>query len=318
MNDNKYDNFDDSWITIQGWMRSKLNLKGNKLLAFALVYGFCKDGHSEFKGGLKFVSKWLGVSKPTAIATLDSLVNDYKLLTKKDGGYNKPNPYNVNWEEANRLKNLTGKETLLVKKLYPQGLKNLTSRGKETLPYSNIDNTIDSNTYTKEENQQSVVSGKDALTAGDTAANYLIQFLKDNPGYLQEMHIGDWQRAVKGHCNKLQKNGEIYELTIPKDEGKLFMWLSKRLAGIKSWYSAASQFDNKNQRKPQQQRNKQPKEKYSPTGGATISHKEHLRTKMLRAKQAHGLAKFNRKPEDEINRLYHLYQDAERAYQNAE
>ena len=64
-----------AYIVIQDWMISDLQLKGNELLTYALIYGFSQDGESEFKGSLKYISKLLGVSKSTAQRNLENLVN---------------------------------------------------------------------------------------------------------------------------------------------------------------------------------------------------------------------------------------------------
>lgn len=63
------------YIVIQDWMISDLQLKGNELLTYALIYGFSQDGESEFKGSLKYISKFLGVSKSTAQRNLENLAN---------------------------------------------------------------------------------------------------------------------------------------------------------------------------------------------------------------------------------------------------
>ena len=64
-----------AYIVIQDWMISDLQLKGNELLTYALIYGFSQDGESEFKGSLKYISKFLGVSKSTAQRNLENLAN---------------------------------------------------------------------------------------------------------------------------------------------------------------------------------------------------------------------------------------------------
>lgn len=64
----------ENFITIQGWMRNELNLKGNELLLYALIYGFCQDGESKFTGSLKYAAEWLGVSKSTIQVTLSQLI----------------------------------------------------------------------------------------------------------------------------------------------------------------------------------------------------------------------------------------------------
>lgn len=66
---------DNNFIAIQGWMRTKLNLKGNELLIYALIYGFSQDGESRFKGSRKYVADWCGCSLTTVDRSLNSLVN---------------------------------------------------------------------------------------------------------------------------------------------------------------------------------------------------------------------------------------------------
>ena len=66
---------DNNFIAIQGWMRTKLNLKGNELLIYALIYGFSQDGESMFKGSRKYIADWCGCSLDTVDRALGSLVN---------------------------------------------------------------------------------------------------------------------------------------------------------------------------------------------------------------------------------------------------
>ena len=65
---------DNNFIAIQGWMRTKLNLKGNELLIYALIYGFSQDGESRFKGSRKYIADWCGCSLNTVDRALGSLV----------------------------------------------------------------------------------------------------------------------------------------------------------------------------------------------------------------------------------------------------
>lgn len=66
---------DNNFIAIQGWMRTKLNLKGNELLIYALIYGFSQDGNSSFKGSRKYIADWCGCSLDTVDRSLGSLIN---------------------------------------------------------------------------------------------------------------------------------------------------------------------------------------------------------------------------------------------------
>ena len=65
---------DSNFITILAPMITRLKLKGNELLVFALIHGFSQDGESRFKGSLKYLIEWTGLDKTTVIKILKSLV----------------------------------------------------------------------------------------------------------------------------------------------------------------------------------------------------------------------------------------------------
>ncbi len=69
-----------TYITIQSWMRNKLELKGNDLLVYALIHGFCQDGESKFTGSISYISNWLGISKSTVQEILSKLVKSGRLI----------------------------------------------------------------------------------------------------------------------------------------------------------------------------------------------------------------------------------------------
>lgn len=66
---------DNNFVTIQGWMRTKLNLKGNELLAYAVIYGFSQTDGAKFTGSRKYLAEWCGCSMATIDRTLNSLVD---------------------------------------------------------------------------------------------------------------------------------------------------------------------------------------------------------------------------------------------------
>lgn len=66
-----------------GWMVTDLRLKGNELLVYALVYGFCQDGGSEFTGSVSYIQEWTGMTYRGALNILQSLVAK-GLLIKRD------------------------------------------------------------------------------------------------------------------------------------------------------------------------------------------------------------------------------------------
>lgn len=73
---------EENYIQVYGWMRTKLHLKGNELLTYALIYGFSKDKNNKFKGSLSYITQWLGTTKKTAITALNSLTTK-KLIFKE-------------------------------------------------------------------------------------------------------------------------------------------------------------------------------------------------------------------------------------------
>jgi len=115
----------DNFVVIQGFMCNELNLKGNDLLVFALIYGFCQDGASKFSGGRKYIADTFNISLPTVDKALNNLIGMGYILKESSNDYVHPDTYRVRGS----------KETLLgvVKKLY--------EGGKETLP-NNIDKKI--------------------------------------------------------------------------------------------------------------------------------------------------------------------------------
>ena len=54
---------DNNFLTIQGWMRTELDLKGNDLMVYAIIYGFSQAEGTRFTGGLQYLADWCGATK---------------------------------------------------------------------------------------------------------------------------------------------------------------------------------------------------------------------------------------------------------------
>ena len=74
MSDYKFIN-NDNFFVVQGWMRSELNLSGNALLIYAIIYGFSQTAHQEFTASINYLVEWVGCSRRTVFYVLDDLVN---------------------------------------------------------------------------------------------------------------------------------------------------------------------------------------------------------------------------------------------------
>jgi hypothetical protein len=60
----------------------ELGIGGNDLLAYALVWGFCQDGTTTFRGSLDYLATWLGSTRRTAANVLTRL-QDLGLIEKR-------------------------------------------------------------------------------------------------------------------------------------------------------------------------------------------------------------------------------------------
>lgn len=65
----------NNYVTIQGWMRTELELSGIELIIYAVIYGFSQDGESRFTGAASYLADWCGCSRQTVINNLKTLLN---------------------------------------------------------------------------------------------------------------------------------------------------------------------------------------------------------------------------------------------------
>jgi len=70
-------------MTIQGFMRTELNLKGNELMVYALIYGFSLTDEGWFTGSRQYLADWLGCTTRTVQSVLDKMVSDGLLIKRK-------------------------------------------------------------------------------------------------------------------------------------------------------------------------------------------------------------------------------------------
>lgn len=131
---------DDNFICIQGWMINKLNLKGNELLVYAIIYGFSQDEESRFTGSLQYLADWTNSSKQGVMKNLKSLV-DKGYIEKTDKTLNGVKFCEYHATKLNRVLNNV-----------EQGIKQSLMGGIKQSLTNNIDidnkkNNIDDNIY---------------------------------------------------------------------------------------------------------------------------------------------------------------------------
>ena len=74
---------DGTYITIQWWMRTDLNLSGNELIVYAIIYGFSQNKQGEFTGSAQYLADWVGCTRRTVMTILNKLV-EAKLISKTE------------------------------------------------------------------------------------------------------------------------------------------------------------------------------------------------------------------------------------------
>ena len=160
MNNNNY-------VVIQGWMCNELNLKGNELLVYALIYGFSQDGTSEFTGSRSYIANTFNISLPTVDKALLGLIEkDYITKTEYEVNKVKYNKYRTNF--------ICSKETLHpYKETLPGGSKETLHPYKETLP-----NNIDNNITNKKENNNKLLLENLPQKQADTSINNFLGSVK--------------------------------------------------------------------------------------------------------------------------------------------
>lgn len=169
---------DGSYLVIQSWMITELELKGNELLIYALIYGFSQAEDSFFNGSLQYLADWTNSSRQTVITTLKSLQEKGLIEKLEEDPIKKTYRYVAyrGVKKFDQSKNLTrtSQEILLGES------KNLTSTSQKIRPY-NIYNNLDNNiNTTTTENKIEILPKKESEKSSSSFIN--ISFLKDYTG----------------------------------------------------------------------------------------------------------------------------------------
>lgn len=167
----------ENYINIQGWMINKLNLKGNDLICYSLIYGFTQDGEQWFEGSRQYIADWCNSTKTGIQKNLKSLV-DKKYLIKEDFTINNVKfcKYKVNLDLLKDDDNQEeyNQDTPSKQSLPPQITK-LSTPSKQSLP-NTIDNNINNNN--KKESKKSFDEIIDEYTENEELRKELKEHLK--------------------------------------------------------------------------------------------------------------------------------------------
>ena len=245
---------DENYIQISGWMINELHLKGNELLLYALIHGFCQDGKSVFKGSLPYVMSWLNITKQTCIATIQSLIE--KGLVVKNIIRNKNSvagcEYYTTRSRMTRGSKLVPREESAIggqkilppqteisagcgKKIISGWSKNLTRGGQNFLPNNTSCNTKDTAADTNKTDLKKLSEkyfGENAFDASfaEKAAAFLSnQNINNFENYFEFIKSKLNEKQNLSHNNILNPRGFAYRLFFQKDIAQEFSGKQQQL-----------------------------------------------------------------------------------------
>jgi len=126
---------DTNYINIQGWMVNKLDLKGNELILFALIYGFSQDEESQYKGSLNYISSSLKIARKTVSNLTDRLIEKNYIVKTYDAT---GNTFQHNAPEINQI--LGGVKSTLVQNIPDSDVKVTPIASVKVTPNNNNNN----------------------------------------------------------------------------------------------------------------------------------------------------------------------------------
>lgn len=216
----------DGYVVVQPWMVTDYNLNGNKLLIYALIWGFSQDEQSCFYGSVSYIVEYFKLSKRAVLNLLAELEKD-GLIRK----WTEP----VNGRPTNRYaalrpagcvsasdgcKKCTGEENAPVNNVHSDGCKKCTSTGAECAPK-------------KENNNKS-------KNKGPSATHFSPPTVEQVRAYFRERGVqpADAQTEADKFVDRYEANGWIVGKTKMKDwKAAARNWLRNR----EEWGQTAAQ-----------------------------------------------------------------------------
>ena len=183
---------DKNFITIQGWMRTELNLSGNDLLVYAIIYGITQDGESEFYGSQEYMAEWCGCTTRGIRKNIDSLMEKglIKVVSRPTG--------NTVHYQALRTPVTEG-----VGKKF-QGGRNIVPMGVELSSDNKIDNTKE---YTKNTIPKGIVEENHSPIESQNNSNTLSEYEQ----HMYEDDVRKVRKIVQGEEKEKKPKKTLWE-----------------------------------------------------------------------------------------------------------
>ena len=216
----------DGYVVVQPWMVTDYNLNGNKLLIYALIWGFSQDDQSCFYGSVSYIVDYFKLSKRAVLNLLGELEKDGLIRKWSETVNGRPtNRYAALRPAAcvsasDGCKKCTGEENAPVNNVHSDGCKKCTSTGAESAPKKENNN--------KSENK------------GPSATRFSPPTVEQVRAYFRECGVppSDAQTEADKFVDRSEANGWIVGKTKMKDwKAAARNWLRNR----KEWGKPTAQ-----------------------------------------------------------------------------
>ena len=74
----------NNYFVVQGFMVNELNLSGNELMIYAILYGFSQEPNSWYEGSLNYISSFINCKSKTTVFNIIKNLVDKGLIEKQD------------------------------------------------------------------------------------------------------------------------------------------------------------------------------------------------------------------------------------------
>lgn len=216
---------DGKFITVASFMIKELNLKGNDLLVYAIIYGFSQtDGMKGFSGSLQYLADWTNSTKRGIIKNLESLIQR-GYIAKEVMVINGIKYCTYTTVDLEQLSN--EHSSIVVNSIHggsehsSMGVVNKVHEGSELSSHNNIEYNIDNNiedntkpveatpqTPLVEKNQNQEVDGKSSKSKKESIFE---DFAKDNLQLLQALK--DFEESRSKNRSKMTERAKRLLLT---------------------------------------------------------------------------------------------------------
>ena len=177
----------DSYVMIPGWVINKYQLKGNMMMIYSIIYGFCQDRESNYHGSLAYLAEWTQSTRQSVSGCLKQLC-EMGLIRKEEGYPN--NKYYIIFEDETPKNEC--KDSL-------QGCKDSLHECKESLRpcKDSLHNNIE---YISNNN---IENNKDAKKASMPTTNRILDNNNVHTKYAQNKQLCESIGRIVGHFNQV-------------------------------------------------------------------------------------------------------------------